>query len=107
MFETYAPVVSWITVRILLALSLVLILSTQQVDYTNAFYQAALEQTVFVELPRGFEMPNQVLHMQQSVYGLRQSPLNFYKHMKDGLENRGFTKSNHDDCLFTIVFNFG
>ena len=85
---------------ILLVLSLVLRLSTQQVDYTHAFYQAPLEQ-------RGFKMPNQVLHLQQSVYGLRQSPLNFYKHMKDGLENRGFTKSNHDDCLFTIVFNFG
>ena len=107
MFEIYAPVVSWITVRILSVLSLVLRLSTQQVDCTNAFCQAPLEQTVFVELPRGFEMPNQVLHLQQSVYVLHQSPLNFYKHLRDGLENRGFTKSNHDDCLFTIVFNFG
>ena len=100
-FETYAPVVSWITVRILLVLSLVLGLSTQQVDYTNAFCQAPLEQTVYVELPKGFEMPNKVLHLQKSVYGLRQSPLNFYKHLRSGLESRGFTKSNHDDCLFT------
>ena len=109
-FETYAPVVSWITVRILLVLSLVLNLSTQQVDYTNAFCQAPLEQTVYVELPKGFEVPNKVLHLQKSVYGLRQSPLNFYKHLKEGLESRGFTKSNHDDCLFTngdIIVLFG
>ena len=61
----------------------------------------SLEQTVFVELPGGFEVANKVLLLQQPVYGLRQSPLNFYNHLRQGLESRGFTKSNHDDCLFT------
>ena len=42
-FETYAPVVTWITVRVLLILSIVLNLQTQQVDYTNANFQAPLE----------------------------------------------------------------
>ena len=100
-FETYAPVVAWITVRLLLILSMVLNLQTQQVDYTNAFCQAPLEQTVFVELPAGFKVPNKVLLLQKSVYGLKQSPLNFYKHLRGGLESRGFEKSAHDDCLFT------
>ena len=36
-FETFAPVVAWITVRILLVLSMVLSLETQQVDYTDTF----------------------------------------------------------------------
>ena len=42
-FETYAPVVSWVTVRIILVLSLVLNLFAHQVDYTNALCQAPLE----------------------------------------------------------------
>ena len=100
-FEIFAPVVAWITVRILLILSMILQLQTQQVDYTNAFCQAPLDQTVFVELPAGFESPNKVLLLQKSVYRLRQSPLNFYKHLRQGLESRGFIKSSHDDCLFT------
>ena len=100
-FETYAPVVSWITICLLLVISIILQLQTQQVDYVNAFCQAPLDQTVFVELPSGFEVSNKVLLLQQSVYGLRQSPLNFYKHLRQDLESRGFTKSNHDDCLFT------
>ena len=100
-FETFSPVVVWITVRLLLILSMTLQLQTQQVDYTNAFCQAPLDQTVFVELPAGFESPNRVLLLQKSVYGLRQSPLNFYRHLRQGLESRGFTKSSHDDCLFT------
>ena len=42
-FETFAPVMGWITVRLLLILSIVLQLETQQVDYTNAFFQAPLD----------------------------------------------------------------
>ena len=101
MFETFAPVVSWITVRILLILSMILDLETQQVNYTIAFSQAPLEQTVFVELPAEFESPNKVILLQKSVYELRQSPLNFYKHLWQGFESREFTKSRYNDCLFT------
>jgi hypothetical protein len=36
-FETFAPVVNWTTVRLLLVLSQVLNLSTKQVDFTVAF----------------------------------------------------------------------
>ena len=27
--------------------------------------------------------------------------MNFYRHLPQGLESRGFKKSSHDDCLFT------
>ena len=75
-------------------------LCTQHVDYTNAFCQAPLDQTVYVELPRGFEMQGMVLELQQSVYGLRQRPLNLYRHLREGLESRGFVKSDYYECLF-------
>ena len=45
-------------------------------------------------------MANKVLLLKQSVYGLRQSTLNFYRHLQQGLESRGFIKSDHDDYLF-------
>ena len=108
-FETFVQVVAWITVRILLILSMILNLQTRQVDYTNGFCQAPLDQTVFFELPAGFESPNIALLLQKYVHRLRQSPLNFYRHLRQGLELRGSTKSNHDECLFingeTIVFS--
>ena len=55
---------------------------------------------MFVEFPGGVEIANRVLLQQQSVHGLRQSPLNIYNHLRQGLESREFTKSNHDNCLF-------
>ena len=35
------------------------------------------------------------------MYELRQSPLNFYKYLRQGLETHGFTESDHDDYVFT------
>ena len=80
---------------------MVLNLETQQVDYINAISQVPLEQTVFVELSDGFEIPNKVLLLQKYAYGLKQSPLSFYKNLRNWSESRGFTRSHHDDCLFT------
>ena len=42
-----------------------------------------------------------VLYLQRSVYGLRQSPLKFYRRLCQGLESRGFKKSSHDNFLLT------
>ena len=68
--------------------------------YINAFYQVLLDHIMFVELPSGLEAANEVLHLKQSVYGLRQSPLNFYKHLRQNLESRGFIISVYDYFRF-------
>lgn len=43
-FETYAPVVNWQTVRLMLVMSLLMGLSTRQVDYTAAFVHADIDK---------------------------------------------------------------
>ena len=50
-FDIFTPVVSWMTVHLLFVISTILNLNKQQVDYTNAFCQVPLEETVYVELP--------------------------------------------------------
>jgi len=45
-WESYAPVVSWPTIRLLLLLSSILDLKQHQVDYTQAFPQAPLSDPV-------------------------------------------------------------
>ena len=69
-------------------------------EYSNVFFQAPLDQRVFVELLQYFKGPNNILLLKQSD-GLRQSPLNFYKRVRQRLESRGFHKSDHDYCPFT------
>jgi hypothetical protein len=99
-FETYAPVVAWSTVRLLLILTVKLGLATKQVDYTLAFVQADLKETVYVEMPKLFEKQGYVYKLKKSVYGLRQAPLNFFNTLREGLEAIGLKQSKIDPCLF-------
>ena len=69
-FDTHAHLVSMITVRLLSVFSFVLKLDTQRMDHTNVLFQDLIDQTVYVELFRSFGVPNIVLHLRQSVYGL-------------------------------------
>ena len=115
-FETFAPVVSWTTVRLLLILSAELELATRQVDYTAAFVHADIDRPpnwdqmspeeqarsgVYVEMARGYREPGKVYKLKKSLYGLRQSGRNFFLHLKANLEAIGFEQQvDFDPCLF-------
>ena len=111
-FDTFAPVVQWSTVRMLLVLSLTLGLATKQVDYVSAFCQAPITEDVYIRLPKGWRKLNElgglkesfkdghVLKLNRSVYGLRQSPKNFFELLRDNLFTVGFRQSKFDPCLF-------
>jgi hypothetical protein len=47
-FETFAPVVNWNTVRLMLILSQVMGLATKQVDYTAVFVHTPINEDVYV-----------------------------------------------------------
>jgi hypothetical protein len=57
-WETYAPVVSWRTVRLTLVLSLLSGLKSRQVDYVSAYTQAPLDCELFLNIPPGFSIAN-------------------------------------------------
>ena len=59
-FETYAPVVSWTTVRLLLLLFIILNLKSMQVDYTAAFVQAPIDTDIYIHLPQGWQELNRM-----------------------------------------------
>ena len=102
-FETYAPVVQWSTVRLLLTLILTNGWQTKQVDYTNAFAQAAIDEEVYIEQPKGFghkDGIDKVLKLNKSLYGLRQAPKSFFDKLCQGLKERGWKQSVIDPCLF-------
>ena len=115
-FDTFAPVVNWTTIRLMLVLSIILNLSTCQVDYTAAFVHVPIDKDpewetlseeqrnrsgVYIEMPRGFRQPGKVLKLKRSLYGLKQSPRNFFLHLKSKLEAAGFeSKESVDPCLF-------
>jgi hypothetical protein len=53
-WDVYAPVVSWPTIRLLLLPSTILNLKQRQIDYTQAFPQAPLDDPVYMHVPQGW-----------------------------------------------------
>ena len=102
-WETYAPVVNWISVRLLLILSVIHSLETKSIDFVLAFPQATLERDVFMELPYGFEYGEKgkhVLKLKKNLYGLADASYNWFNKLTEGLESEGFVRSEVDQCVF-------
>ena len=115
-FDTFAPVINWTTVRIMLIMFLILGMHTKQVDYTAAFTYAPIDLPpnyenlseeekrkvgVYIEMPRGFKQPGKVLKLKKSLNGLKQAPRNFFLHLKRKLESIGLKLNpDIDPCLF-------
>ena len=59
--DTYAPVASWSSIRMLMITALQKGWITKQVDFSNAFVQAPMEREVFVSLPSMFTDTNGIL----------------------------------------------
>jgi hypothetical protein len=64
-FETYAPVVAWSTVRLFLILSLVLDWHTCSIDFSSAFVQAVLKKQVSTAQRKGirFDLRRELLRI--------------------------------------------
>ena len=82
-------------------------MKSKQGDVTCAFLHADLEpgETVYVDIPLGFNSKSkygkrQVLKLNKTLYGLRQSPRAFWKYITEKLEKCGLQQSKFDPCLF-------
>ena len=106
-FETYAPVVQWTEIRLMLILEVLLGLKSKQGDVTAAFLHTDLvkDEKFFVDTTRGFEVKrkngkSKVLMLKKNIYGLCQSPRDFCKYMTSNMELCGLVQSEIYPCLF-------
>jgi hypothetical protein len=106
-FESYAPVASWATIRMVMNLAVQRGWATRQVDFSNAFVQAELKEEVYVELPEMFRDEQNhgnkdgvVLKLNRSLYGLVQAPLSWYNHLQKGLNELDFEVSKLDPGMY-------
>ena len=110
--DTYAPALSWTTIRLFLVLSVLNGWSTRQIDFVLAYPQAKVPRPTYMELPKGIDIkgldPEQhVLDIKRNIYGGLDAGRTWFLHLKAGLEAIGFTQSKIDDCVFyrgTTIF---
>jgi transposase InsO family protein len=104
--DTYAPVASWNSIRMLLTLTAVHSWHTKQLDYVLAFPQAPVEKELYMAIPKGFEIDegktdDYALKLHRNVYGQKQAGRVWNKYLVDILTKRvGFVQSKVDECVF-------
>lgn len=103
--DTYAPVVQWASVRLMLVLTIIFRLATRQIDFSNAFAQTDIPATedVYVEMPSHFSSTDgidSVLKLNKALYGQLDSPKRWWFKIRAGLIKRGLVSSTVDPCLF-------
>ncbi|CAI7779331.1 unnamed protein product [Closterium sp. NIES-53] len=99
--ETYAPVGSYVTVRVLLAIVAALDLDLVQLDVKNAFLHGVLDRDLYTEQPSYYEDGSpRVCKLVKSLYGLKQSPMLWYEALDGVLLGAGLKKSQVDEALY-------
>jgi hypothetical protein len=105
-WETYTPAVNWASVWLILAIAKIHGLLSKSIDFVLASPQADLEIPVYMELPIGFDAPEEencrsyVLKLNKSLYGLKQAGYNWFAKLSNGLQDHGFVQSSIDPCVF-------
>ncbi|CAI7848712.1 unnamed protein product [Closterium sp. NIES-54] len=78
--ETFLPVSSYVTLRIFLSIVAVFDLNLMQLDMKNAFLQSKLDRVLYMYQPDYFDDgTSRVCKLLKSLYGLKQSPLLWYR----------------------------
>ena len=99
--DSFAPVVSDVTMRILVILWILYGWYAELIDVEGAFLYGVLELPVYMVIPEGFEAPpDHCMQLDRAIYGLVQSSRVWWKTFSTYLKEIGFTVSRADSCLF-------
>ena len=101
--ETFSPTARMNSVRMLAQLSVEEDMEVHQMDFDSAYLNAELDTTIFMEAPPGLlKDRNKVLKLNKSLYGLKQSGRLWNNMLHNYLEEKGFLRSNVDNCVYTL-----
>jgi Reverse transcriptase (RNA-dependent DNA polymerase) len=102
--ETFSPVASWATIRLILVLAVINKWFVHQLDFVQAFPQAPVEQDLYIEIPKGCHVEGDADHyalqVLRNIYGQRQAGKVWFDYLTDGLISKlGFKQSDVDPCV--------
>lgn len=99
--ETFAAVVKPASYRILFAIAAILGWTIHQADVKTAFLNSTLPKPVYMRAPKGIDLPRGMCFLVlQAIYGLKQSPREWYQKFKNTMQSWEWRISAHDPCVF-------
>ena len=110
-FESFSPTCNHVSIRLILALTAMPGWKALDLDAESAFVSSELpkDEEVYMKLPAGYEEhlggKTKILKLRRSLYGLHQSPLNYYNLVKEVYEKAGLRQLQSDECVFVRYEN--
>ncbi len=103
--KTYAPIVTWFAIRLMIVFGINFWWAFQQVDFVMAYPQAPIKMDIYMDLPQGIQTKHgnskeQVLKLEKNIYGQKQAGRMWNSFLMNKLKSIGFTMSLIDDCIF-------
>ncbi|KAJ4718466.1 Retrovirus-related Pol polyprotein from transposon TNT 1-94 [Melia azedarach] len=101
--EIFSPVVRHTSIKVLPAIVAHQDLELEQLDVKTAFLHGDLEEEIYMTQPDGFQVPGKkdyVCKLKKSLYGLKQSPRQWYKRFDSYMIEIGYTRSPYDCCVY-------
>jgi hypothetical protein len=80
----------------------------KQLDVKTALLHGELEEDIYMEQPKGFIIlgkENLVCKLQKSLYGLKQSPRQWYNRFDTFMLSQGFKRPDYDSCVYLKLAN--
>ncbi|KAM0968159.1 hypothetical protein TB1_015836 [Malus domestica] len=104
--ETFSPVSTKDSLRIILSLVAHYDLELNQMDVKTAFLNGELEEEIYIQQPMGFVregQENMVCKLNKSIYGLKQASRQWFMKFDQKVTAMGFIENKIDDCIYVKV----
>jgi hypothetical protein len=102
--EIFSPVAKYDSIRMILAIAASKNMLIHQMDVKTAFLNGILKEEVYLIPPPGYELPNgQVYHLCRTLYGLKQSPHEWYSTIDNFFQQNKYSRINADFCVYTSL----
>ncbi|RVX07895.1 Retrovirus-related Pol polyprotein from transposon TNT 1-94 [Vitis vinifera] len=101
--ETFSPVSSKDSFRIIMALVAHYDLELHQMDVKIAFLNGNIDETIYMVQPENFESNGSkqlVCRLKRSIYGLKQASREWYRKFDQVITSFGFKKNTVDQCIY-------
>jgi Reverse transcriptase (RNA-dependent DNA polymerase) len=103
-WETFSPVASWATIRMVLVVTIINGWISRQIDFVSAYTQANVECELYMSIPKRFEVTDTkkeyVLKLQKNLFEQKQAGRLWNQHLVSKLIEVVFKVSKIDECLF-------
>ncbi|CAL9011160.1 unnamed protein product [Prunus brigantina] len=101
--ETFSPVSTKDSLRVIMALVAHFDLHLHQMDVKTAFLNGNLIEEIYMKQPDGFIQKGEeelVCRLQKSIYGLKQASRQWYLKFDEVVKSQGFIDNPLDECIY-------